>query len=205
MQQKNSIQVFRLSCMKNESLIFKEITFTLSEGHTLFVRGPNGSGKSTLLRILAGFQKPTQGSLSSNFSLSQNIHYFDEKDLLKPNLTPREHLQYWSKILFWDDPRQVDHAQNAEDCFSLMNLPSSLLDTPSKYLSYGQRKRVALSRILLKERKVWILDEPLLGLDAKSIQLFEFFLEQHLEKGGFLFLSSHSNMKLNHVVSIHLG
>lgn len=194
----------RLGIVKNSNIIFKNVSFTINSGNALFIKGSNGSGKSTLLRVLAGFSKASEGCVKSSISINDNLHYFEERDLIKPTLTPIENLIYWSFLLYGSKPMDVSyHRENALHALSFMNL-LQFKNTPCKQLSLGQRKRVALARLVLKENKIWILDEPLIGLDQSSIHLVEKMMEIHLDLGGIVFLSSHTNVLLKNVISLHL-
>lgn len=202
------IQASRLSCIRSEKFVFQNINFSAMSGDTIFLKGPNGSGKSTLLRILAGFTKPSEGSLVSNFNMFWDLHYFSDADLIKPNLTAVEHLIYWSKLLHWSmDSNSFlpfeKHLENAFYCLDFMQIPL-LANVPCRFMSLGQKKRVALSRLLLREKSVWLLDEPIIGLDIASIRIVEKMISCHQQRGGIVFLSSHSNLKLDDAVSVHL-
>lgn len=203
----NTLQAYSISCIKSEKLIFQNLHFQASSGDLLFLKGANGSGKSTLLRMIAGFTKPSEGSITANFEIQENLHYFNDQDLIHPHLTPLEHLTYWSNLLHWSSFSNTQttsfHRENALASLQWMQI-HHLQNQPCRYLSLGQRKRVALSRLLLKEKTLWLLDEPIIGLDLSSIGILEHMIEIHLLRGGILFLSSHSNMKLNDAVSIHL-
>lgn len=203
-----SIQASRLSCIKSEKLIFQNLSFSANSGDLIFLKGPNGSGKSTLLRILGGFTTPSEGSILSNFNIPWNMHYFSDADAIKPNLTAMEHLVYWSRLLHWSTYSSLkvsseNNYENAMHCLDFMQIPY-LANVPCRFMSLGQKKRVALSRLLLKEKSVWLLDEPIIGLDISSIRTLEHMISLHLGRGGIVFLSSHSNMKLNNAVSVHL-
>lgn len=195
---KNRLTVSHLSFLRQHRLLFQNLSFQISSGHLLFLKGPNGSGKSTLLKLLAGFLSPTHGTIHSSFPISQNMHFLDEKDLIKPILTPFENLFSWSVLL---DPLlpPKTHTLRCLDILHFFDLPSS-----SSSLSLGQRKRLALARFFLKPLPFWILDEPLLGLDLDTIHLFEHCLQDHLSRNGIVLLSSHSNLKLPNAVSLQL-
>lgn len=202
----NYIEGISLSCIKSNTIIFKNINFSLYSGNILFLKGANGSGKSTLLRVVANFVPLAEGSISSNFIIQKNIHYFNEFDLIKPNITPFEHLNHWSYLLYWSSISNKDsifHRENALYCLNLVGL-YDYANTPCKMLSLGQRKRVGLSRLLLIEKYLWILDEPIIGLDIQSINILEKMIDIHLSRHGMIILSSHSNIKLQKAVSLHI-
>lgn len=188
-----------LGILREDRLIFQNLSFELQSGQLLFLKGPNGSGKSTFLRMLAGYLSPSQGSLQSTLPIPSSMHFLDDKDLIKPSLTPFENLFFWSYLLEPDLPTSL-HSSRCSQILEFFDLAPS-----QSYLSLGQRKRLAISRFFLKPQPIWILDEPLLGLDLETIHLMEQCLENHLSRGGMLFLSSHSNLRLPNPVSLHFS
>nr|YP_007890511.1 ABC transporter ATP-binding subunit [Andalucia godoyi]AGH24005.1 ABC transporter ATP-binding subunit [Andalucia godoyi] len=196
---KNRLTVSHLSFLRQHRLLFQDLSFEISSGHLLFLKGPNGSGKSTLLKILAGFLSPTHGTIHSSFLISQNMHFLDEKDLIKPILTPFENLFSWSVFLDPHLSRQI-HTLRCHEILHFFDLHPF-----ASSFSLGQRKRLALARFFLKPLPLWILDEPLLGLDLDTIHLFEHCLQDHLSRNGIILFSSHSNIRLPNAVSLHLS
>ncbi len=160
--------------------------------------GPNGSGKSTLLRICAGLLAADSGTLALNgknagedsADLHPLHHYVGHKDGLKSALTIQENLEVWASLL--GGTTMPDAFDAALEKFNLARLQ----DTPVHYLSAGQRRRAALARLVLIQRPIWLLDEPLNGLDAKHIAVIENALSEHVGAGGLALVATHQLLDL---------
>ncbi len=154
--------------------------------------GPNGSGKSTLLRICAGLLRPDAGALTLNGEdgidnpgiLHAAHHYIGHANGLKSALTVVENLSVWRSLFGTASDAGLDHALST---FGL----AKMAETPAHYLSAGQKRRVALSRLLLEERSIWLLDEPLNGLDEKHAAILIDCLSQHTRSGGMAIVATH--------------
>lgn len=186
-----------LSCYRGERLLFSRVDLEVGAYELLQIHGPNGSGKTTLLRILCGLTLPTEGEIRWR---GTNIHsnsseYFSEilhvghTDGIKLELSPSENLRFARSL--GNQPTEVDVAEVLErlDLYGFE-------DVPTRTLSAGQRRRVALARLLLTHAKLWILDEPFTSLDKAGIGAMELLLTQHLDQGGMVILSSHSPLHL---------
>jgi heme exporter protein A len=195
-----------LACRRGERLVFQDLHFSLPAGGALLLLGPNGSGKSSLLRLLAGLLKPEAGSLFwGDQSLSEDreahagrLHYLGHQDSLKNVLTVRENLAFWARL---HDPEageaQIDAALAA---FAL----APLAELPAKLLSAGQRRRLALSRLLAAEAPLWLLDEPSVGLDHASVARLERMIAEHRAAGGIVLLSTHVDLGVEDAGRLHL-
>lgn len=193
-----SIQALQLTCIRNGRQVLKDLSFDVGAGHTLLLMGPNGSGKSTLLRICAGLLQPDTGQLHvndedgiANPSVLHGVqHYLGHNNGLKTALTIRENLDVWSSLL-----RSDEAAPNTERALARFGL-SRLADTPVHYLSAGQKRRAALSRLLLVERPIWLLDEPLNALDEKHIDIVEEAIAHHARQGGIAIVATHQMLDI---------
>ena len=175
-----SLNATNLSASRGGFALFEGVSFDLSAGQALRVTGPNGAGKTTLLRCLAGLVQLDAGSISS---LTESaIHYLGHLNAMKPQLTVAENLNFWA---VFDGGAKIDAA------LETMNL-QRLKDLPFNVLSSGQKRRVALSRLLLSPRPIWLLDEPNVGLDITSLALVETLLANHLGKGGIIIAATHT-------------
>lgn len=189
-----SLLVENLAIARGGRILAKNISFRVQEGEALIVTGPNGAGKSTLLRVLAGLLPPAEGQISlagrGPDELALHTHYVGHADALKSALTARENLGFWSSALH--DSHRGIRTTLALERVGLAHLP----DLPVSYLSAGQRRRVALARLLVAPRSIWLLDEPSTALDAASQDRLRQMMEQHLAAGGMVIAATHMSLGL---------
>lgn len=183
--------------------VFSNISFSLGETEPLVVTGENGSGKSTLLRILAGLLRPFEGTVRLEAGgetwpdPAAASHYLGHENAMKPALTVSENLDYWRGFL--GHPHLT-----AGEALDEVDLPE-IGHLPFGYLSTGQRRRVAIARLLVSYRPVWLLDEPTSGLDARSERMLSALIRAHLEDGGIMVAATHVDLGLAGAASIELG
>ena len=183
-----------LACHRGGRDVFRDLGFSLDEGQALLVTGPNGSGKSSLLRLLAGLLRPSAGNLlfagraidEDAAAYRRRLCYVGHADALKPVLTVEENLAFWVR-----GPK-AGGATTALEALAL----SSLRDLPARLLSQGQRRRLALSRLLVADAKLWLLDEPTVGLDAAARRALARVVAEHRAAGGLVVLSAHEAVDL---------
>jgi len=168
-----------LACRRGDRVLFAGLSFALEGGEALQVSGPNGCGKTSLLRIVGGLLRAMEGK----FERLGAIGMVDERPALDPELPLGRALRFWGDL---------DGASftGLESCSDRMGL-GDLLDVPVRYLSTGQRKRAALARLLAQQAPIWLLDEPLNGLDAAGTALVEDLLRDHCAAGGVALVASH--------------
>jgi heme exporter protein A len=177
---------------RNDDCIFSEISFDLSEGQHLLISGANGTGKTSLLRVICGLTIPTGGTILWNQLATNNINcryyehlaYLGHKNALIPELTARENLEYT-----FEGIRSINRTSSVLEAFGL----NKYLDQYAEKLSNGQIRKIALSRILLSEKTLWILDEPVANLDTSGIQFLLAEMQAHLDQGGMLITTSNLN------------
>jgi heme exporter protein A len=170
-----------LACRKGDRLLFAGLGFELQPGDALQLAGPNGIGKSSLLRILAGLARPFEGTLTR----SGAIALLDERPALDEHRPLRSALAFWCRI---DGCAPDTHA-------ALLGI-DGLADVPVRYLSTGQRKRAALARLIDQKAPIWLLDEPLNGLDTDAVELVEELTRDHCANGGIAVIASHQQFRL---------
>ena len=187
-----NLQINFLELYRNDDRIFSEISFNLSEGQHLLISGANGTGKTSLLRVICGLTIPTCGTILWNQLATNNIDcryyehlaYLGHKNALIPELTARENLEYT-----FEGNRSINRTSSVLEAFGL----NKYLDQYAEKLSNGQIRKVALSRILLSEKTLWILDEPVANLDTSGTQFLLAEMQAHLDQGGMLITTSNLN------------
>lgn len=181
----------KLSLERAERLVADGLRARAQSGEVLLLVGPNGSGKSSLLRALAGLMLPVAGRITwdgADIAKSADAHrarlaFVGHQDAVKPGLTTAENLHFWASMGGGD-------ARAALSAFKLNNLA----DRPARFLSAGQRRRLALSRLTLRHRALWLLDEPITALDADSRAAFQALLKAHLDRGGIAVIATHDEL-----------
>ena len=171
----------RLACLRAEKLVFAELDLTFANGEAVVLEGANGSGKSSLLRLLAGLLAPSAGD--AEWQGEPACRYLGHGDAVNPALSGREALDFW-RHLWGGDAAAVAPALAAFDL-------TPVADVPARMMSAGQRRRLALARLLLAPAPVWLLDEPTVGLDAGARAALERVLASHLAAGGAAVLATH--------------
>ena len=177
-----------IACVRGGRVLFSALGFSLSPGGLLILEGPNGVGKSTLLRILAGLLPPEAGEVAYPEETTR-LAYLGHTDGLKPLATVGEILAFWVDVSGGGDGRARSQAmEEALDAFDL----DALVTVPCRYLSEGQRRRVALARVTAMGAPVWLLDEPTTALDAANTQAFEKALDLYRAAGGMAVIATHA-------------
>ena len=163
-----------LACRRGERVLFSGLSLALGPGEALHVSGANGIGKSSLIRVLAGLLRPFAGGVERDGAAG----LLDEHHALDLSVPLGTALRFW---------HDLDHADEAFDRVGL----DRLMDVPVRYLSTGQKKRAALARLLGQRAAIWLLDEPLNGLDSSGVALVERLIAEHLSGGGLAVIASH--------------
>ncbi len=200
------LKVSDLECVRGERSLFKDINFSLEAGELMQVNGPNGSGKTSLLRILCGLAIPAHGEIrwcgNTIRSLDEEYHnvitYLGHLNGAKDNLTAIENLRISSALA----GNEIEESK-AHGALRHMGLGGCEV-LPVKVLSQGQRRRVTLARLLVCSTVLWILDEPLVALDGAAVKLVQSLLEQHLEQGGMVVMTTHQDINVTAVVTKRL-
>lgn len=183
-----------LDCVRGARRVFAGLAFAVPPGGALLLVGPNGSGKSSLLRLMAGLLRPAAGRITWNGEPIQDdpeghgerLHYVGHLDGVKPVLSAAENLAFWAGL------RRGGTAGIAEalDRFGL----AALADTPGRMLSQGQKRRLALARLLATPAEIWLLDEPAAGLDDDSVARLGKEIARHRAAGGRIVAAMHGSL-----------
>lgn len=179
----------KLACRRGERLLFAGLDISLAGGAVCHVTGANGTGKSSLIRILAGLLRPFSGEVERSGDMA----------LVDQSLALDEHLPLGRALKFWADLDSGDK-DAAIDKLGL----TDLLDVPVRYLSTGQRKRAALVRLLGQNAPIWLLDEPLNGLDRDAVSLVETLVADHIADGGIALIASHQPIAIAGMTTLAL-
>ena len=192
------LEVSNLACSRGDHRLFSGLNFSLKPGQIMQLHGENGSGKTTLLRTLCGFMMPDQGEVRWH---GENVRYLGE--------------DYCSEILYLGHLNAIkDELSAVENLCISAGISGFVLDQndaivalrhmglrgremlPSKVLSQGQRRRVALARLMVSDARLWILDEPLTALDVRAVALIQGLIAGHLEQQGMVIFTTHQPFQI---------
>ncbi|QBQ56334.1 cytochrome c biogenesis heme-transporting ATPase CcmA [Nitrosococcus wardiae] len=198
------LQVEELTCRRGERLLFENMSFTVKAGDVLEVSGHNGSGKTSLLRLLCGLLIPEKGTLLWRGQPINKIKplyhselaYVGHTDAIKGDLTARENLIIAGAL----NGGGIDPEQALER----VDL-SRIRELPGRFLSAGQRRRLALARLLVNRARLWLLDEPFTALDKVAIRTIATLLEEHAAAGGMAVFTSHHAINIAHARTLEIS
>ncbi len=194
----NELEISDLCGMRGDRLLFEHLNFSLRSGELLHLKGHNGSGKTTLLRILAGLLRAESGEIRWNGDPIRQVRQEYHAELLhlghlnglKGDLSAVENLRIDTAIR-----GQRLHEDQAWQVLTDIGLRGHE-DLPTKYLSQGQKRRVALARLWFSQVALWILDEPFSALDVAAVEELQAVIRRHLERGGMVIVTTHQEVEL---------
>lgn len=186
------LTVSNLAIARGGLRLIEGLSFALAPGQMTLLRGPNGIGKTTLLRTLAGLQPPHTGQIDA---APDAIAYAGHLDGVKPTLSVEGNLRFWAAIFGGQD------VGNAISDFAL----EPLRTRPAGQLSAGQKRRLGLARLAVTGRKIWLLDEPTVSLDADAVQMLEAAIEAHLAQGGAVLAATHVGLMTGRAEMLELA
>jgi len=192
-----SLTAEKLACTRGSRRLFEGLSFTARAGQALALEGANGAGKTSLLRLIAGFLPQVSGrvfvteagnEIEDADERGKYIGWLGHQDALKASFTVSEQLAFFGKLY----DRTGDHAALLEQ----VGLARQA-ELPCRYLSAGQRRRLALARLLLSQRPLWLLDEPFAALDVHGKGLVARLIALHCGQGGIVLAATHEPLGLN--------
>lgn len=190
-----SLAADQITCVRGERVLFRDLSFSVEAGQVLAIEGPNGAGKTSLLRLIAGFIAPAAGTIqlaldkgiSEPEERGKHIGWLGHQDGAKPQLTPSEVLSFFAKLYgSAEDVAAALAAAGLARCATL----------PCQYLSAGQKKRLALARLQIVRRPLWLLDEPLAALDSEGKKFAADLIEAQCRNGGIVLAATHEPLGL---------
>ena len=191
-----------LACVRGGRLVFRHLNFTVNSGDALVLTGTNGAGKSSLLRLMAGLLRPAIGHLqwdgqpmASVLPHEGRVCYVGHADAVKPVLTA------WESVQFLAAMHGANPSPDILNAFDIARLAA----VPGRMLSAGQKRRVALTRLLAAPTPLWLLDEPATALDRASVGRLEGLIARHRAQSGMVVLSSHGGIDIPGAASLDLG
>lgn len=191
-----SLTAENLACARGDRVLFEGLSFGLKAGDALAVEGANGAGKTSLLRLIAGFLAPAagrvllataQGEKHDAEERGKFVGWLGHQDGLKPQLSVAEQAMFFARLY-----RQPEDASAALEKVGL----SRQHDFPCRFLSAGQKRRLALARLMLSRRPLWLLDEPFAALDNEGQGLMGRAMADHCAGGGILIAATHDSLGL---------
>jgi heme exporter protein A len=185
-----SLDVEHLTCARGQRVLFRDLSFAVAAGQAVSLEGPNGSGKTSLLRMIAGFLPAAAGTIRVRTAgaaveeaeeRGRFVGWLGHHDGVKPQLAVREQLEFYARLYGGPDPGEAMAAFGLEPLAELLG----------QYLSAGQKRRLALARLRLCGRPLWLLDEPLAALDTAGKALVADAVTAHCAAGGLVVAATH--------------
>jgi heme exporter protein A len=192
-----ALEAAGLACVRGQRTVFRDLSFRVGAGDVVAIVGPNGSGKTSLLRMIAGFLSPAAGELRVLLSAGAErdseerggfVGWLGHQDGAKPQMTPREILGFYGALygVPADNKSLLERARLAR-----------VADLPCQYLSAGQKRRLALVRLRVVSRALWLLDEPLAALDEDGKQFLRELILEHRANSGIVLAATHEPLGID--------
>ena len=202
------ISVNSATCYKNNNLIFSDVSISYNDGDIGIIMGPNGCGKTTLIRSICGIQGLDEGQVlldkidikHHDNNYMDKIIYIGHKNSLNNDFSVYENLEYLSAF---DSSSKINKINEAMKYFDIYKYRNYMVSE----ISEGNKKKASLARLLISQKKVWILDEPLSYLDDTAVNIFTNLVLNHQKKGGITIASTHYDFSknINNVKYLNMG
>ena len=196
-----------LSFSRNETKIFENLNLSLSNKKIIQIKGRNGSGKTTFLKVILNILEPNNGEIIwKGKNIKKNIFdFYKQTTFIMDNNTSTRELSVEDNINFW---RGLSSSKlNNEEIFELLNKLNieKYYKTKVMYLSSGERKKLELIRLILEQKKLWVLDEPFNHLDDISIKILNQTFLDHVNNDGMILFASHYDPMINNLETLVLN
>lgn len=202
------LEIRNVTCIRDERVLFEQLSFTISDGELIQIEGQNGAGKTTLLRIIAGLGYADEGDIYWNGeSIKKNREDFHSDLLFLGHHTGvKRELTAFENLAFYQSMHSNYNEEAIWDALARVGL-AGREDVAAGQLSAGQQRRVALARLWLSNHKLWVLDEPLTAIDKQGVKVLEQLFMSHAKQGGIVLLTTHQDLftDSNELKKIRLG
>ena len=195
-----------LSYKRKDRIIFNNLSISLGPKKIIQIRGRNGIGKTTLIKVLSNILVPIEGEIYWNGkNINKDIsNYFNNFTLImdintsKKDMTVKENINFWIRLFRSKiELKEIDTILNSLGMSSYENIFV-------KHLSYGEVRRLELIRLIIEKKKLWIIDEPYLGLDNEMIQILNETFKRHAEQDGMILFSSHLSPQIPNIEQLEM-
>jgi heme exporter protein A len=196
-----------LSFSRNETKIFENLNLSLNNKKIIQIKGRNGSGKTTFLKVILNILEPYNGEIIwKGKNIKKNIFdFYNETTFIMDNNTSTRDLSVEDNINFWKGLSSSKF--NNEEIFKLLNKLNieKYFKTKVMYLSSGESKKLELIRLILEQKKLWVLDEPFNHLDDLSIEILNQTFFDHINNDGMILFASHFNPIINNLETLEIN
>jgi len=192
------LDVINIECTRGDRSLFRAVTFSVQPGQLLHIAGRNGAGKTTLLRTICGLTRPAHGEIRWNREPIRKLgnEYFRALAFVGHSNGTQGELTCIENLRAATDLHRPVTEDEIAEAMAQVGL-SAYLHMPAKVLSQGQKRRLALTRLLLLDKKLWVLDEPFSALDTDSVANMDRVIGKHIEAQGMVILTSHQTVTVS--------